>query len=171
MKIWFFLYNLNLPVLTWYFSVVTQSWTSCCRGKPVSGTSKSSIFFISSGWWNSRTFSFRSFVAFTWSSRTLTICSRNSRVSGTANVLCGSISVWLVKRIFCYLWLVAMLTIGILSTMRCVINFSFIKGLWMYTITLHCELVYAIAVLYMMGISTPIECDFEKSNCRRVRRT
>lgn len=81
-----------LPVFTWYFSVVAQSCTSCCSGSADSGTSRSSRRFISSGWWNSRTFSLRSLVALTKSSSTSTTCCRNSRVSGPAATLCGKMS-------------------------------------------------------------------------------
>lgn len=54
-----------LPVRTWYFIVLAQSWINCCNGIAESGKSKSSNFFISSGWWNSKIRSFRSFCVFT----------------------------------------------------------------------------------------------------------
>lgn len=46
---------MDSPVLTWYLRVVAQSCTSCCSGRPLSGNSRSSRDFISSGWWNSKT--------------------------------------------------------------------------------------------------------------------
>lgn len=53
----------NSPVLTWYFMVVAQSSTNCWSETARSGTSRSNNSFISSGWWNSKTFSFLSFWA------------------------------------------------------------------------------------------------------------
>jgi len=84
----------DLPVLTWYFSVVAQSSMSCCSGKARSGTSRSRRRFMSSGWWKSRTFSFRSLVAFTKSKSTSITFSRNSRVSGPAVTVVGMRSGW-----------------------------------------------------------------------------
>lgn len=58
-------YRFHSPVFTWYFSVVAQSMISCCNGTGCSVISKSINFFISSGWWKSRIFSFLSLQAFT----------------------------------------------------------------------------------------------------------
>lgn len=82
-------FPLNLPVFTWYFSVVAQSSINCCNGNARSGTSKSNRRFISSGWWKSKTFSLRSFVALTKSNKTSITFSRNSRVSGPALTVVG----------------------------------------------------------------------------------
>lgn len=79
----------HLPVFTWYLSVVAQSSISCCSGSARSGTSKSSRRFISSGWWKSSTFSFRSLVALTKSKSTSITFNRNSRVSAPAVTVVG----------------------------------------------------------------------------------
>lgn len=57
--------NRYSPVFTWYFKVVAQSTINCCSGTGWSAISKSSSFFMSSGWWKSKIFSFRSLQALT----------------------------------------------------------------------------------------------------------